>query len=632
MTRRVTVLCLLSLTLLLPAVLRAEFIPPGKESAILSLFAPYGIDSPADQLGNNALLAEVQIKDSTIVVVVTAGGKSGSLALTALEGKPEKATGELLARSRSFAIWSLDGKNQSPAVAAALKTVAGAVQKNDTTDFWSTNTVAAKLPEAPPVVSRSDRSEVPEPDRPFGAMTYILLGLAVLFLGANVPALRIAATGHGTKFWALLVITIAIGGAARFQTAKNVPARKADPTSVTCRDATNCDDGNHCTKDVCEVGECIYVADAALGEECCLVDRDCPTAEGHCEESYCNLELSRCNTRGTCFEDGVAPPAEVAAPVAEAPLPPSTLATWIFTAAGNDATRIGVLEARDMAVISSTVGLVFLALFLLVSGATTTTVLSAVFLAAVFPAALICAGAGGAAGLVWCLLALTLLAVALVARTRAEGGLPAWAALGLFVLATGLLGWQRPEFALVPVIYLVLVSLKRPQLRLLLLGAAAIGAAIAALQFWRLFAGSELYVNTLPLSERAGIALRALLVTGQAVPFLLILAAMLGIVTAPRGKRMLPLLGIVAFLAAYGHSALLAPDAVHAVRLAMPLAILLSIPAGIGIAWIAGRTSTYSMLCVVILVVYFALFPLVRRNALLALTVTSTVEQPDRIM
>ncbi len=631
MTRRLVIYSLVSLTLLLPAITRAKYIPPGKEQAILGLFAPYGIDSPADQLGGGAVLSEVKIKDASIEVVVEAAGKSGSLAITALDDKPKGASGEAISKSRSFAIWMV-GDSGSPATKAALKTLADAVVKNDQADFWAANTVAPELPETPQESARADRTEAPEPDRPWGAMTYLLLGLALLCLGANFPTLKAAAAGRGYKFWALLIVSIAIGGIARFQTANNVPARKPDATTVTCQDTSNCDDGNECTVDNCEVGECTHVADASLGDDCCVVDRDCAPATVHCEESFCSLELNRCGTRGTCFGEGDSPPEVATTTVTDTVLPPSTLATWIFTAAGNDATDIGILEARDMAVVASTLGLLFLALFLLVTGVSSTTVLAATFVASVFPAALVAAGAAGAAGLVWCLLAQALLSVALVERTRASGGFASWAALALFVVAAGLLGWQRPEFALLPALYLLVVSFRKPQLRPFLWGAAIVGLVPAALQFSRLSGEAGLYDAALPFSQSAGIALKALLITGQAIPFLLILAALLGIVTAPRHERLLPLLGIVAYLIAYGYAALLAADTLHAVQLAMPLAILLSIPAGIGIAWIAKRPSTYAMLCVVILVVYFALFPLVRRNALLALTVASTVEQPDRHM
>jgi hypothetical protein len=630
MTRRFAIASLVALTLLLPTIVRAEYIPPGKEAAILGLFAPYGIDAPADQLGGGAILSEVKIQDASIEVVVTADGKRGSLAITSLADKPMGATGEAVAKSLSFAIWRLGG-GDVPAIDAALATLAKVIKKNDQSDFWATNTVEPELPEAAPVSAQSNRSEPPEPDRPYGAMTYLLLGLALLFLGANFPALKATAAGRGYKFWALLVLTLAVGGAARLQTANNVPARKPDATTVSCQDASNCDDGNECTVDICEVGECTHVADASLGVQCCVTDRDCPPSETHCEETFCSLELNVCGTRGTCFGDEERPTAVVTVGE-QADLPPSTLATWIFTAAGNDATDIGLLEARDMAVISSTLGLLFLALFLLVSGANSTVVLSATFVAALFPAGLVAAGAGGASGLVSCLLCLSLLAVALVGHGRAEGGTAGWASLGLYVVATGLLGLQRPEFVLFPAIYLLLISFQKPQLRFFLWGATVISIAIAALQFSRLSGSSGLYEAALPFSQSAGLALKTLLVNGQAIPFLLILAALLGTVTAPRGERLLPLLGIVAYLLGYGYAALLAGDALHAVQLATPLAILLAIPAGIGMAWIAKRPSTYAMLCVVILVVYFALFPLVRRNALLTLTVTSAVEQPDRHM
>ncbi len=629
MTRRLVSLCLLFLVML-PATLSATYIPPGRESAILNLFSPYGIDAPKDQLGGGAVLAEVKIKDATVEVLVDAAGQRGTMTITALEERPDGVTGAAIAKTPSFAIWAVSGQDK-PAIAAAFENLAKAVTQNDTSDFWAANSIAPELPGAPPTVPLANRVETPEPDRPLGAMAYILLGLAVLLLGANIPAIKATSSGRGYKFWLVLALILAIGGAARFQAASAVPARKPDAATVTCQDASNCNDGNLCTTDVCEVGECAHLPDASLGAECCVVDLDCPPAQGHCEESFCNLEISRCGARGNCFADGQALP--VIAPTApEAALPPSTLATWIFTAAGNDAAKVGVLEARDMAVISASLGLLFLALFLLVYGASSTTILSATFIAAVFPAALVSAGTAGAAGLVSCLLSLALLSVALVAHTRTQKGWAGFAAMGLFVVATGMLGWQKPEFALFPSLFLILVSFQETRLRPYLWGSALIALGLAAWQFFRLVEEPHLYEATLSYSQGADVALQSLLITGQAIPFLAVLAALLGTVTAPRGQRMLPLLGIVAYLLAYGYAALLAGDAQHAVRLATPLAILLSIPAGVGVAWIARRPSTYATLCVVILVIYFALFPLVRRNALLALSAASSVEQHDRVM
>lgn len=629
MTRRLVILCLLSLTML-PATLSARYIPPGKESAILNLLSPYGVEAPKDQLGGGAVLTEVKIKDAAIELLVSAAKERGTMMLTAVDDRPAGVSGDALARTPSFALWVTSGADK-PALSGAFDALAAAIAKNDRSDFWTANSLVPEEPAAPPVVPLSNRQETPEPDRPSGAMAFILLGLAILLLAANFSALRTAAGGRGRKFWVFLLLTLAIGGAARYQAATTAPARKTDPATVTCQDVENCDDGNPCTTDVCEVGECVHLPDASLGDECCVVDLDCPPAAEHCEESFCNSDINRCGRRGNCFADGQSVP--IVAPVVEEPtLPPSTLATWVFTAAGNDAADVGTLEARDMAVISATLALLFLALFLLVYGATSTTILSATFIAAVFPATLVATGATGASGLVSCLLSLSLLAVAFVARARTEGGWQGYVALGFFIVATGMLGWQKPEFAIFPALFLIFISFQEKSLRPCLWAAACISLGLGAWQFARLVGEPGLYEAGLPFAQGFDISLQTLLIVGHIIPFLVVLAALLGTVTAPRGERLLPLLGIVAYLLAYFYAALFAADQVQAVRLAAPLAMLIAIPAGVGVAWIARRPSTYATLCVVILVIYFALFPLVRRNALLAVTSTSSVEQHDREM
>jgi hypothetical protein len=611
---------------LAPGLASAEFIPPGKEATILGLFRPYGVDAPADQLGGGATLSEVAISQSTVTATVTAGTAKGRLILSARDDRPEGLTGDPDHKSASFALWLAEDTGP---VKGGLDKLVAAVNQNDTGDFWSANTIAPE-PEPQRPSKRSDAGASPpaEPERPLGAMAYIIVALLLGLLVACLPGLSPAIAGAGWKFWLALVLILVMGAGARYQMARNVPARKSAEVTIGCQEAKNCQDGNPCTRDLCEVGECLHIADKTLGPQCCLVDSDCPAETAPCVEAFCNLEINACGSRGACGDVAQTPeapmgPAEV--------MPPSTLGTWFYTAAGVDTTNIPIAHGRSVGAAASTLGLLFLALFLVVAGAGRLTTLAALFLAALFPASLVAVGAGGAGSLVFALAMLALLGAAQAHASQPLGGQRFALALALFVAATAALALQRPEFALLPTLYL----LSRPggaKGRALVLGAVALALVVAAVQFYRLAALTETYAMTLTFAKRAEITLHALLITGQGVPFLLVLAAMVGLIVTPPSKRALPFLGLVAYLVAFAYSASLASDALHALRLTAPITILLAVPAGYGVEWIATRPSTYARLCVAILAVYFVLFPLVRRNALFALTVESEVTQPERQM
>jgi uncharacterized integral membrane protein len=623
MTHRILVV-LLAAWLLVPAWAHAQYIPPGKEKSILGLFAPYGIDEPADQLGDGAVLAEVRIEASRIVVKVAAGEAAAEMALAKSGHRPEGITGEPFASSAAFDLWLLTAADGP--VKAGLGRLADAVKKNDDGGFWDAETVA------PP-----ERSE-PEPEAAAGpgvsSRTVLLVGgilLLVLLLGlalANVPALLTALAGRGTFFWLGLAVILAAGTGYRVHLGRQSQEVVADgvDTSAPCRTDDDCDDKLPCTVGACEDEQCVFRPDKSLGAQCCQADSDCPAVDARCIEAYCSPAIWECAERPSCADmEGIDTGPSLAVR--------DTSAAWLLSLFGPD---VGspLPGARTAALLFSVLSLLFFTLFVAVAGGPTAMALGSGAFYALFPPSLLSAVTPGVSAVASAFFFLTLLFAGL-ARASDDGsrGRLAMALAGFAVAGFSLLT-VRPELGLAALVAAALV-LRPARHKVPMLVLSGLLALVAVLQLLRLSGVAHPMVGeTYPFAGLAGYGTRLgpvldlLLFQGNVVPFLLVLVALAGLRLGLREFRGLTLFALVSVAAGFFYPALfttLRPAWVlYGSVLLAPLALL----GGMGVCWIARREGPYVKLSLLILAVYFAIYPVQRAETLVELAGEHTVDSP----
>ncbi len=202
---RITLLVLFTAFVVAPTLLpgiasarKAPVIEPGREREVMALFAPY-------QAGGEPVegwrLHSVQIQASSIhAVLSTEDGAAAKLVLDHVSNQPAEVT------TGSFAIHFIGA--QTPEAEAALRRVAGAVQRNDDGEFWK---IVREL-EPPPDSSDPLRGTVMD-SRVIGA--WLRDGLLSLFLIAAVLGALAVHVLRGRPRWELLTLLAILGvGAA----------------------------------------------------------------------------------------------------------------------------------------------------------------------------------------------------------------------------------------------------------------------------------------------------------------------------------------------------------------------------------------------------------------------------------
>ena len=601
------------LVLFLPLSVTAQQIPPGMEVEVLALFAPYGVEAPSDQV-QSATIASISIEKSTISVTITRDGKSAQLRI----GGRGIADRELLAQSRSFDIW-LDEPVADAALLAACETLARAVQTNDTGSFWG------QVPE-PEKADKAESVAAQIAGRYFWhdfIGEFLLLALLTLFVLTRRQFIPLLA-GRPRLFWLGLFLVFCLGTTYRFTLASKEVVDSVLPDEE-CGADFQCDDFNPCTADRCVEQICRFDWAPPEDSACCTADADCAPAVDRCVEIYCSAATNLCTQRNKA-ECEIDPYEGQSRP------PSNTSVGWLYAVAakymGNTATTAAAINA-----VLSSLALLMLAFALLAWGATANISLGAAFLYAVLPLPLVASQTASMTGFLLFFLLLLMLALAPLVRAKPPDGRQCYWLAALIGLLFFVLVSARPDgFLLVPLFAIALLSSGAHE-RVHWKVFATLGLTVVFSLVTRLLllAPTEFY-GAFPMWAAESVwtnlltGLDVVFVQGLAVPFLLILLALLGVPAAYRRNRPLFWLSFIMFLGIPLYLAFFDMTRYQVVRYSMIPGISLVILGSYGLGWLGSRRIKFAWLAVVILVAYFSYFPLSRVEKLRHLAASPLID------
>jgi len=578
------------------------------EDGVLGLFRPFSVRPGEDAIGGGVILDAISIDREVIRVGLKSGDDSAQLVLM----ESGTSQGALAGKTASFdAQWS--GSVTSQALLDAGAKILEAVASNDAGTFFQ------GLPDEP-------APDAKKKDRPEASVGYswhdfigeaILAVLAVLFFLSRrlfAPVFQ----GRPRYLWLGLAVATCAGFGYRLFPGPVAAEAPAEERSVECIGDGQCDDYNACTRDACIKQLCRYEWAPPPGSMCCQADSDCRMDAEWCWEYFCDTQRNLCTERpkATCREGtygGVSGP------------PANTSVGWLYAVpakyTGN--TRAA---AHWFNVALSSLSILLLGLTLLSWGAPPPVALASSFLLAVLPVGLVAAQSTSMVGL---LAFLALLFFLVLSPLFNSAGLSRTNAIILATLSGiifFLLESARPEALLVllPAGALLASSTNLRQLdkpALLILAGLAL---VSVLSRVLLLPQDEFSASfpTLSMSFFDSLipGLDTLFVDGTAVPFMLVLLALFGLPLLQSTNRQLFWLPFLLFLAIPIPPALFALDQALLMRFSVIPCISLPIMGGYGLWWIGTRKVSLAWLAVVILVVYFAVFPMLRLERLQSLS------------
>jgi hypothetical protein len=568
---------------------------------VLRLLEPYGVAAPTDRIGPDCVLDAVTIDRAFIRLTI----KKGEAALEMTLGVKGNAPGPLLGTTPSFDVW-LSSPAAPPAevsLQAAARQLLLAVQENDTGEFWS------HVPE----MQDTDNSQA-EIEAVAGRFFWfdfvgeaLLLALIGLFV-ASRKRLAYLLAGHSAWFWVGLGAVLALGTAYRVGlTPEKVEEMRA--LQKECGGDLHCNDLNPCTADRCSNQTCRFSWAPPAGIGCCQSDSDCPPQADRCLMSICSPDTSLC-TATTRPECNIEPYAGQSRP------PLNTSVGWFFAVPakflGNTPATAALI---NLALSVLSIGL--LALLFVAWGAPSGMGLAAAFLASVTPLHVMTAQATSMLGFLLFFGLLFLLALAALLRTMdAGGGRRDQAVLAALVLLLfSILASARVEAFLLtlPAAWLLMTAGRKGRLGKLPAAILAGGLLVTALSRILLLSEEELRHSFPPLAKAGAEStlnnLDLLLGQGVALPFIMVLLALVGIPVLYRRFRPVFWLALLLFLALPGFQFVFAMDGYEALRYAALPAFALVAFGGAGLWRLATSGLRFSRLAVAILVLYFALFP-----------------------
>lgn len=586
---------------LFPGTASAFQIPPGMEARVLGLLRPYSVEAGEDDVGNGVLLNSVTI-DREVIKIELKKGEATAVLVLSPNGSVEKPS---VGRTRSFdAEWS--GETPAAAFLAAGRSVLKAIDSNDDGSFW------VGLPAGS---FDSVRAEAP----PLGSTQYLwtdfigealLVCLLLLFFLTRRSFLPII-VGRPRWFW--LALPLVAGAAFGYRLAATPDKlRSRAEVSSECAGDAHCTPPNECFRGICEQQKCRYEWAPPPGSRCCRTDADCTGEAEWCWELFCDLERNQCTERpkAACTEGlygGFSGP------------PANTSVGWLFAVpakyTGNTKEAAQWYNTVLWALSS-----VMLALMLAAWGAPSGAALAAAFMHAFLPAGLVAAQFPSMAGLLSFFVYLFFMVLAPMAcrgKTASRNSLlhAVLAGLLFFVLESA-----RPEafLLLLPATGMFLAAGRRKlSLDLALLAGIAL---VSILSRFVLLSTEELRACFPPLSssfpDSLVTSLVLLFVDGVAVPFMLLLLALLGVPGLYRSNKPLFWLAFVLFLFIPLPLGFFSLDPSQVTRYSLvPLTSLLVL-GGYGMLWIGTRNVRTAWVAVLILVIYFAVFPWARLDKL----------------
>jgi hypothetical protein len=606
MVRRI-VLGILAVMVLAPLPVEAQRIPPGNEATVLGLFAPFGIDAPADQITETVRLESVAINET--VVEVTLVSESSSVAITLVPH--DKASGTVVAKSSSFSFITSTTGIPADLQTATDKLIA-AVSANDSGSFWT-----GMEPEP-------DLSAEGIPDQPLGGLglvDYVGEFLLLLLLVLSILAWPAIKSCIGVQKWSLSVaILIVFGlGLGYRMLVRSEDELLVDEQELPCAADEDCIADNPCLTGTCESGFCAFEPGPNPDVLCCQIDTDCPVPEERCIEAFCGIDDTwQCGTRpsATCEAVRYEGVGDFRLHVSQ---------EWFYAIAAKWTGNTVELSTESSLWLSA-LAVPLLVLVLLAWGLSRSGALGAAGLLAISPLSLVAAQTASTVSFVFFITLLLLLWTAPLVRNAAS------LSKKLKILTAMLVG----------VLYFILVSARLEALLALIPAALllvrekrwqALGAIpLAVLGSWTVLAvslramvmtGADLALSYPALSTdyitdfSAGMDL--LFVSGMTISILQIIMSIIGLVVMFRTNRDLWYLCLFLTAGLFIWPIFFTFPTDQLVRFALIPSLGLLIPAGVGFRWLREYNPRYSWMVTVILVLYFLFFPLSRLESLLDL-------------
>lgn len=573
-----------------------QYIPPGVEQKVLLLLEPYGVDSPADRLGTDGVIESVAIEQQAIRITISSGETQGNLVLTTkveTERKPDSTL-------NSFLVY-FDPPLSSGSLAGAAHLLLSAIERNDDGRFWS---------EFPQPAEVGTRTPVP-PVEGTGYAWYdfigeVLLGLLLVMLALLLPNLLRSLSGRPLYYWLALVGIVGLGVALRFFIVPSPEQQEAAPDEV-CSADHHCNDFSPCTTDRCVEQQCVSQWAPPPGSTCCQADADCPQPADACLRAFCSPDNHLCADE-TLPECNVEPYAGQSRP------PLDTSIGWLLAVPAKWAGNTSEL-ARMVNKLGSSFSTLLVGLIPAVLGAPTGIALGAALLFAVSPAYLSVANTYTMGGLLT-LLFLLLILIWSLQLTRSDLDqrkrylLSAIAALLMLVLVGARLEMLLAWGVLAASGSTGTFRGRQRWFHLALVGVPGLAAFVARLAPMTGEEVSLLYPGLSPAGPLASLMANVdlLILQGVVIPFFLLVGAMGGLLVLKNQQRQL--FGMSLALLAF----LLLPLFFHAtdyqmVRyIALPSLSLVFLGSA-GLWWVGTNKVKLAWLAVLVLVVYFVLFP-----------------------
>ncbi len=583
----------------------ARPIPPGAEKEFLRLLSPYGVEAPADRIGNTVLESVAIGPD-----VVRIGLKHGDSAAEVILG--DRGTGPaegVLGQTKSFDVW-VTAPLPDDELRSASQALLEAVGSNDSGGFW--DGIPAPESWVEPGDSPAPVEGPPILPRYLGELLLLaLLVLTVLSARSILPLLK----GRKWHFWAAVAVALAIGAYHRtsLQPAPDLVPSQQPVEAPQCTEISQCDDHTPCTVDRCLYGTCVHEWGPEPGTElpCCRTDADCSPAETSGQAIFCSPESFLCTVRVA----GVTPASQeegLATPPLHVP------AAWLYGIPAKFA-GYSFQTVRSTNLVLSVVSILLLALLLAAWGAGDLAAAAAAILYAVLPASIVVARTTSMTGMLLPLglvlgiaLAPLLVPTSKPSRGWTEGLIPPamLCALLLFVL-----GATRPEALLLVVPIAVLLTSGR---RFRMLGTPVLsilgGSVLVTLLFRALAFTVPETAMQFPMLSKSPLddlvaGLMVVLGGTAAFPSLLLALTLVGIVPAFRKSPRLLLLWSLLFVAVPVVLSVFYLSAEEAVRYTLLPALALPVVAGFGVEWLAGLKTRFGWLIAAGVVLYLAASP-----------------------
>jgi hypothetical protein len=577
----------------------AQYIPPGMEERVLSLVSPYGVDSPADALGADAVISSIAIEQQIIRITIKSDAATGVLTLASApldEEPPAKSQG-------SFAVY-LDDALVEGTLAQPTSLLLSAIAKNDNGRFWG------QLPEPAELGATSPVPEIEGAGYAwYDFIGEVLLLILLVLLGLIVPVLVRSLGGRPVYYWLALVLAVGFGFALRFFVIPS-PEKQPEQPDEVCSADHHCDDFSPCTADRCVDQLCQSDWAPPPGSNCCQTDEDCGASGDPCLRSFCSLESHLC-------ADEPLPECNVEPYAGQSRPPLDTSVGWLLAIpakwSGNTMELAGTVNRLASSMSTLLIGLIPIAL-----GAPTGVALGAALLYATSPAYLAAANTYSMTGLLTFLFLLLLLLWSLQTNRKGLSDKQRWfltAASGLLLL---LLIAARLEMLFVWLVLLAAgcsnkMDRSRYWLHLGVAGAAGLLTFVIRLAVTSTAELELLVPGIAPQGPLASLMVNVdlLFLQGVVIPFFVLLGALGGLVLLRNQQRQLFGLSL-AMLALLFLPLFFDLTPFQLVRYIAIPSLSLAFLAGTALWWIGQRKVKLAWLAVFILVLYFALFPFTR--------------------